>query len=522
MARQFIPITRLKLEEYMANFPKLIESGKQCTHIETDNIRYVYLPMEKLFLVLITTKNSNIIEDLEVIRLLHQVVIQQCQQGLDEKVVMKKAFDLILSFDDVISFGHRESINMSQLEAYLEMDSTDEKIHKKMQLIRENEAKDYAKKQQKEIARRKHDPAYKDNMKGISSIDYQPNQGSGGQAQIGYQGNASQGNASAGAAVSAQKAPWMQDDNANLSQSKKAPGKAMQLGKPKKQNELMKDLQKEKLFSKPQDALAEESQAQQQEQTQAYNPLAENVVIEVEEKVNCTLNKDGELDKFEVKGIIFLTLNDPKKNNPIAQLSFNQVKGFNFKSHPELDKQSWTKKKIIQASDADQGFPVHTRLDAVRYNYRSKDEADLPFTVNVFNSKKQNKSVITLEIELNQSCNLSFKSLERVTLALNMGGDKAVDIEVVKKGKNSNLEQDQANNMLLWVVSNLVEEGSAVLSFASEKLAFEEIFPIDIRFEETYSLIEINVDSIQNQATGDALSIKTLHSLTSENYRILE
>jgi len=28
IARQFIPITRLKLEEYMANFPKLIESGK--------------------------------------------------------------------------------------------------------------------------------------------------------------------------------------------------------------------------------------------------------------------------------------------------------------------------------------------------------------------------------------------------------------------------------------------------------------------------------------------------------------
>ena len=28
MARQFIPISRLKLEEYMANFPKLIESGR--------------------------------------------------------------------------------------------------------------------------------------------------------------------------------------------------------------------------------------------------------------------------------------------------------------------------------------------------------------------------------------------------------------------------------------------------------------------------------------------------------------
>jgi hypothetical protein len=69
----------------------------------------------------------------------------------------------------------------------------------------------------------------------------------------------------------------------------------------------------------------------------------ENVVIEIEEKVNCSINKDGELDRFEIKGIIFVTLNDPKKNNPLALLQFNPVKGFNFKPHPELDKQAWNK-----------------------------------------------------------------------------------------------------------------------------------------------------------------------------------
>jgi len=44
MARQFVAITKIKLEEYMANFPKLIaeSQGKQCTFIETDSIRYVY------------------------------------------------------------------------------------------------------------------------------------------------------------------------------------------------------------------------------------------------------------------------------------------------------------------------------------------------------------------------------------------------------------------------------------------------------------------------------------------------
>lgn len=59
---------------------------------------------------------------------------------------MKRAFDLILAFDDVITHGHRESVTMQQLESFLEMDSTDEKMYKKMQLIREAEAKEYAKK----------------------------------------------------------------------------------------------------------------------------------------------------------------------------------------------------------------------------------------------------------------------------------------------------------------------------------------------------------------------------------------
>jgi hypothetical protein len=48
----------------------------------------------------------------------------------------------------------------------------------------------------------------------------------------------------------------------------------------------------------------------------------ENVVIEVEERLNCQLNRDGEISKVEVKGIIYITCNDPKKNNPAAQLSF--------------------------------------------------------------------------------------------------------------------------------------------------------------------------------------------------------
>ena len=75
--------------------------------------------------------------------------------------------------------------------------------------------------------------------------------------------------------------------------------------------------------------------------------------------------------------------------------------------------------------------------------------------------------------------------------------------------------------MLLWSVGSLLESGEAVLTFASDKLAFDDIFPIEVRFEETYSLIDLDVEGVSNIASGDALSVKTLHSLTTENYKIM-
>jgi hypothetical protein len=74
--------------------------------------------------------------------------------------------------------------------------------------------------------------------------------------------------------------------------------------------------------------------------------------------------------------------------------------------------------------------------------------------------------------------------------------------------------------VLVWQIADILEEGSSVLSFSSEKLSFDDIFPLDVRFDETYSLIDLKVQQVTNIATGDPLSLKEITSLSTETYKV--
>lgn len=46
VSRQYVDMSRIRIEGLLAAFPKLVGTGKQHTYVETENVRYVYQPME--------------------------------------------------------------------------------------------------------------------------------------------------------------------------------------------------------------------------------------------------------------------------------------------------------------------------------------------------------------------------------------------------------------------------------------------------------------------------------------------
>lgn len=118
---------RSRIEALLASFPKLADSGTQHTTVEQDNVRFVYQPLDELYMVLITNRQSNILQDIDSLHLFAQVVTSICR-SLDEREILKNAYELLSAFDELVSLGYRENLTISQIKTFLEMESHEERI----------------------------------------------------------------------------------------------------------------------------------------------------------------------------------------------------------------------------------------------------------------------------------------------------------------------------------------------------------------------------------------------------------
>jgi len=156
-ARQFIKMSRMELEEHVVQFTRNIESCKENNTFEAEKIRYIFIPIEHLYLILLTDKDSNLIEDLEIIKIIYRLIQEICG-SISESTIVNNSFDLLLGIDDIVNMGYRDAVSIAQIKQFLLMDSQDEKEFRKIQEQKENVVKKHMQEKAKEFEkmRREH------------------------------------------------------------------------------------------------------------------------------------------------------------------------------------------------------------------------------------------------------------------------------------------------------------------------------------------------------------------------------
>lgn len=560
IARQYRELSRIRIEGLLAAFPKLIGTDRQHTYVETENVRYVYQPVETLFVLLITTRNSNIVEDLETLRLLGKILPEYSPRYgvVDEESVMEAAFEIIYSFDEVLDWGgHRENVDLQQIATFTEMYSHEERLVKMIQESKMQEAKEERKRREEEIRRQRNDGNDRLGMlgnelgkmlqaggmgsfaqdlgltgnqnKAVSNAAYAA---AGGISSESYaQGNAmgmgvAMGNAS-GMSSSGSGMMGMGVDmglsmptssgygrsNAPLPVARTSAKKGMSLGKTKKNDSLLDSLRAE---GEVVDAPISGMTGARSNAAAAYVPPTQSVHLATVEKLNLTVSRDGGIQNMEVKGDLMLRITDSAKAAIRLQVSTGDAAAHGvqqFKTHPNVDRTLFSTQGVIGLKDSKRPFPSGSPLVILRWRLVTKDESKAPLLISCWPSDHGDESVVNIEYELGAN-----KEMRDVVIAIPLGSSNQptvlhCDGEFIYNGRSQSIE---------WKLSMIDENNpQGSLEFSTPNVDSNSFFPINVNFISKHTYAPIAVSQVVQTATGEPVEYGHDISLVPETFSIV-
>ena len=509
IARQFVEMPRMRIENLLASFPKLVGADKQHNTVETQEVRYVYQPIEGLMVLLMTNKLSNIVADLELLRLFAKVLTEYCPGEIEESNVCKHAFELVFAFDEVVSLGHKENVTMRDIQINIEMESHEEKLSLMIRQSKEREARDKAKEKEKEIARTK---GGKLGGMGASmpGPDITPSS-----VTIPTSSDASMGMGMGGSmgmgGDMGRPAPYVKPVKQ---------GMGMSLGK-KKGGAAGASLLQDLVDSGEVDAgdsLAPGAPAaggaggggappQQRAMTDA-------IQLTVDEKITLCMSRDGGVESMEVKGDLTLLITDPAMGKVTLPLRMGANPGFQFKTHPKISKQLWTQSSTLGLGDPSKPFPTGSALGVLKWRFATTDDAMVPLLINWFADQTANGFSVNVEYELQN------KALELRDVHVHIPVP-AADPPVVTDGDGASYNKREG--VLTWVIPLIdASNDTGSMEFTAAVDSADSFFPVDVAFHSLRTFCDMSVDSVISAEDGaTAMPFGKVGGLSVDAYRVV-
>ncbi|PHH84073.1 hypothetical protein CDD83_2535 [Cordyceps sp. RAO-2017] len=485
---------RSRIEALLASFPKLADSGTQHTTVEQDNVRFVYQPLDELYMVLITNRQSNILQDIDLLHLFAQVATSACKT-LDEREIVKNAYELLSAFDELVTLGYRENLTMSQIKAFLDMESHEERIQEIIARNKELEATEERKRKAKQLEMQRKESA-RSGRGGISRTPVYPT----------YQPPSRPHAADAYDTYEAEK-------NKTYNKPSAPKGKGMQLGKKSKTADMFERVRGDMGGESDSIPLVAPSTAAAEPASPRISSTLDRDAIHVtiSETISAKLSREGAVSSLVISGDLSLRVSDPSLTKIKLGLQAVPSHGAQFRTHPNVDRGLFNSSKVIQMSNAARGFPVNNAVGVLRWRAtpRVDDTSGCPIAFTVWINKESAKYNVTVEYELS-------------------GGDSLKDVGVVIPYSGSepvvssfDAAYEVSGDMLEWNIGSVdADNPNGSFEFEAESGDENGFFPMTVRFSKTTPFIDVDVNTVSLlEETEEVTFSKEVRSL-ADNYII--
>ena len=475
---------RSRIEALLASFPKLADSGTQHTICEQDNVRYVYQPLDELYMVLITNLQSNILQDINSLHLFAQVVSSICK-SLDEREILKNAFELLTAFDEIVTMGYRENLTLSQIKTFLDMESHEERIQEIIARNKELEASEERKRRAKQLEMQRKEMSRSARAGG----------GMGGGMGGGPRTPQFPSYTPSTPATVPDTYDSYEAEKKKASKPLPLGKKGMQLGKKNKTNiydQVAGDLpqESEPLVSPKPSAPAAAAPASARPSTSSDR---EAIHITTSESISARLDREGSVKNFEVKGEMQLKISDSSLTQVKLDLQAGDTRGAQLMTHPKVDKTAFRNNKVLQLADTSKGFPTNMGIGVMKWKYapRPDDVSDLPITFRVWVEESGKTFNIVIEYELT-------------------GGDALKDVAVTipyqtdePNVSSFDAVYEVSGDSLEWNVGAVDDEhSSGTFEFEASADSESEFFPMRVRFNKSNPFIDVAVRHLLSSYVG--------------------
>ncbi|KAK3313497.1 hypothetical protein B0H66DRAFT_577500 [Apodospora peruviana] len=480
LARAFHDMKRSRIEALLASFPKAADSGTQHTTVEQDNVRFVYQPLDELYMVLITNKQSNILQDIDSLHLFAQVVSSTCKT-LDEREILKNAFELLSAFDELVTLGYRENLSISQIKTFLEMESHEERIQEIIARNKELEATEERKRKAKQLEMQRKETA-RSGRPGVPRTPVYPTY-----------------TPPVRPAVTESYDTYEAEKNKSKFAAPK--GKGMQLGKKSKTTDMFERVRGDmgqEVDDSPLVPVAPSAPEPAAAPRVSSTLNRDAIHVTLNEAISAKLSREGTLNSLSISGDLTLRISDPSLTKVKLNLDATPSHGAQFRTHPNVDKNLFNKSKTIQMANVAKGFPVNNSVGVLRWRASPKadDATALPISFTVWvNKGSDGNCTLTIEYELT-------------------GGDALKDVSVVVPYATAeptvssfDAAYEVSGDSLEWQIGSVDEENATgAFEFEAQADDENEFFPMQVRFSKTSPFVDVDVNSVELFEMGEEVT----------------